>query len=161
MWEVFSLVKPLQALHRLFLLLVKGLWRVSPPSSFIVPSNTKYLTPPANRLHFSVGGDTFFKKRCIVSLLLTVGSALLVVSLIATSSSGAFILVVGLCQGVTPASTTFLLHGENAVCHRLQYLTTGRGVCLFSSLDQSAELQGVRHEINTVFPSGCLEDYVN
>lgn len=44
----------------------QGLWRVSPLSSFTVPSNTKYLTPPANRLHFSVGGDIFFKKRCLV-----------------------------------------------------------------------------------------------
>lgn len=43
------------------------------------------LTPLANRLHFSVGGDTILRKRCLLS---------------ATSSS-AFLLVVGRCQGMT------------------------------------------------------------
>lgn len=55
-----------------------------------------------------------FVRRGVFSLLLVVGSALLVVvSPIATSSSGAFVLATGLCQGMTPALTTFLLHWEN------------------------------------------------
>lgn len=75
-----------------------------------------------------------FLRRNVFSLLLAEGSGLLMVSL----------------EQPAPAMpsfwwlpfTTFLLHWGNAVCHRLQYLTTGQGVCLFSSLDCSAELQG-------------------
>lgn len=66
---------------------------------------------PANRLHFSVGGDTIFKKRCLLS----------------APCSGAFVLVVGLCQGMTLALAAFPLHRGIAVCHRVWYLTTVGG----------------------------------
>lgn len=86
----------------------QGMWRLSLPPSFTVPSNAKYLTLPASRLRFSIGGDTNFKRHIL--FVTCYGVALMGLSLAAASSKGAFVLVVGLCQGMTLALTAFLLH---------------------------------------------------
>ena len=70
MWEVFPRVLTSRASAGSSQALSsdgQGMWRISPLLSFAVPSKTKYLTPSANRLRISVGGDTIFKKGCLLS----------------------------------------------------------------------------------------------
>lgn len=92
-WEVFSRVQPLQAPHRLTLLMGRVCGRKISPLLLPQVLRTQN-TSPAHRFHFSAGGDTIFKKGC---LLCAVGLPWWAVA-DGDSLQWCLVLVVALCQ---------------------------------------------------------------